>query len=194
MKIKSLDEVFTKVSSLPIAAASIGQVYRGTLKDGREVAIKVQRPNILDQIALDLYLLRLITPFQTKLSNSINRVSTNQADIDSALSLVDEWGRGFIAEVDYQLEAVNTRKFLDAMISRKLDSVTAPKVVEELSGSRVIVTEWMDGTRLDFDTSPDVPRLCGVAVNAYLAMLLDTGVLHCDPHLGVFYYYYYYYI
>ena len=48
----------------------------------------------------------------------------------------------------------------------------------------MIVTQWMEGTRLDVDASPDVPRLCGVAVNAYLTMLLDTGVLHCDPHPG----------
>ena len=48
----------------------------------------------------------------------------------------------------------------------------------------MLVTEWVDGTRLDLDASPDVPRLCGVAINAYLTMLLDTGVLHCDPHPG----------
>ena len=48
----------------------------------------------------------------------------------------------------------------------------------------MLVTEWVEGTRLDRDASPDVPRLCGVAINAYLTMLLDTGVLHCDPHPG----------
>jgi predicted unusual protein kinase regulating ubiquinone biosynthesis (AarF/ABC1/UbiB family) len=49
---------------------------------------------------------------------------------------------------------------------------------------KVLTTEWVDGTRLDRDTSPDVPRLCAVAINAYLTMLLDTGCLHCDPHPG----------
>lgn len=53
-----------------------------------------------------------------------------------------------------------------------------------LSGSKVLISEWIDGTRLDKDNSPDVPRLCGIALNAYLTMLLDTGVLHCDPHPG----------
>mmetsp|Transcript_25725 Transcript_25725/g.56913 ORF Transcript_25725/g.56913 Transcript_25725/m.56913 type:complete len:117 (+) Transcript_25725:1683-2033(+) len=47
-----------------------------------------------------------------------------------------------------------------------------------------MVTQWITGTRLDRDCSADVPRLCGLAVNAYLTMLLDTGVLHCDPHPG----------
>lgn len=93
-------------------------------------------------------------------------------------------GRGFVAEVDYDLEAKNTMSFLSAMKKRGLNAVTAPEVIPDLSKSRVIVTAWVEGTRLDRDASPDVPRLCAVAVNAYLTMLLDTGVLHCDPHPG----------
>lgn len=99
----------------------------------------------------------------------------NTADIDLALSLVDEWGRGFVNEVDYRTEAFHTKQFSEAMERRGLYAVTAPKVVDELSGSNVLVTEWVDGNRLDEDNSSDVPRLCAVAVNAYLTMLLDTG-------------------
>lgn len=183
-RVSDLKQLFSKISDKPIASASIGQVYKATMKDGRDVAIKVQRPSILAEIALDLYILRLLSPLQVKVSNLINRRSTSQADIDVALSLVDEWGRGFVAEVDYRTEAFNTKKFIDAMNMRELDAVTAPKVVDELSNEVVITTEWMDGTRLDRDASSDVPRLCSIAVNAYLTMLLDTGVLHCDPHPG----------
>lgn len=184
MKINNLDEIFSKLSTAPIASASIGQVYRGTLIDGRDVAVKVQRPNILSEIALDLYLLRLLTPVQVKVQNFVNKLETSQSDIDVALSLVDEWGRGFVAEVDYRTEAINTKQFSAAMKRRGLDAVTAPAVIDELSDKRVITTEWMEGTRLDRDASPDVPRLCSVAINAYLTMLLDTGTLHCDPHPG----------
>eukprot|EP00596_Hydrurales_sp_CCMP1899_P000119 CAMPEP_0119043704 /NCGR_PEP_ID=MMETSP1177-20130426/25066_1 /TAXON_ID=2985 /ORGANISM="Ochromonas sp, Strain CCMP1899" /LENGTH=895 /DNA_ID=CAMNT_0007012395 /DNA_START=350 /DNA_END=3037 /DNA_ORIENTATION=+ len=185
MNIKNdIREKFLSITTLPVASASIGQVYRGTLLDGRDVAIKVQRPKVLGEIALDLYLLRLITPLQVKLTNAINGQKTEQTDIDVAISLVDEWGRGFVAEVDYRLEAYNTKQFCAAMEKRGLNAVTAPAVVDELSGSKVLVTEWVEGTRLDRDASEDVPRLCGVAVNAYLTMLLDTGVLHCDPHPG----------
>merc|ERR1740130_1909124 len=70
------------------------------------------------------------------------------------------------------------------MERRGLGAVTAPTVVGELSTNCVLTTEWVEGTRLDLDKSPDVPRLCGVAINAYLTMLLDTGTLHCDPHPG----------
>jgi predicted unusual protein kinase regulating ubiquinone biosynthesis (AarF/ABC1/UbiB family) len=89
-----------------------------------------------------------------------------------------------VAEVDYVAEARNTMEFSAAMERRGLNAVTAPTVVTELSSSKVLVTEWVEGTRLDRDASDDVPRLCGVAINAYLTMLLDTGTLHCDPHPG----------
>jgi predicted unusual protein kinase regulating ubiquinone biosynthesis (AarF/ABC1/UbiB family) len=179
-----LSTIFNSLSATPLAAASIGQVYKGILKDGRTVAVKVQRPDILDEIALDLYLLRFLTPLQTRISNYINKLQTYPDDIKLATDLVDEWGRGFVAETDYLFEAANTKSFSEAMDRRGLGAVTAPAVVEELSTRKVLVTEWVDGTRLDLDKSPDVPRLCGVAINAYLTMLLDTGVLHCDPHPG----------
>ena len=86
--------------------------------------------------------------------------------------------------MDYLAEARNTELFLNAMKERGLSAVTAPQVLEEFSTNCLLVTEWVEGTRLDLDDSEDVPRLCGVAVNAYLTMLLDTGVLHCDPHPG----------
>ena len=145
------------------------------------MAVKVQRPGILGEIALDLYVLRLLTPIQTQLQNAVNRQPTTPEDIATAVSLVDEWGRGFVAETDYRLEAQNTIQFEEFMQKRELNAVCAPAVVEELVRDKVMVTEWVEGTRLDRDASPDVPRLCGVAINAYLTMLLDTGVLHCDP-------------
>ena len=81
-------------------------------------------------------------------------------------------------------QARNTIDFGASMKARGLDAVCAPTVVEDLVRDTVLVTEWVDGTRLDRDASSDVPRLCGVAINAYLTMLLDTGTLHCDPHPG----------
>lgn len=180
--VRDLKEVFSYLSEEPVASASIGQVYRGTLaSNGKDVAVKVQRPGILAEIALDLHVLRILTPLQTIAQNAANGVATSQEDIDTAITLVDEWGRGFVAETDYLLEATNTINFEAAMRNRGLEAVCAPQVVKELVRDRLLVTEWVEGTRLDRDASSDVPRLCGVAINAYLTMLLDTGVLHCDP-------------
>ena len=177
--VQDLSTIFSSLSPEPVASASIGQVYKGTLaSNGKEVAVKVQRPGILAEIALDLHILRILTPIQTILQNAANGAKTTQEDIDTAVALVDEWGRGFVAETDYRLEARNTINFEAAMRERGLDAVCAPPIVEDLVRDTVLVTEWIEGTRLDVSASPDVPRLCGVAINAYLTMLLDTGVLH----------------
>uniref|UniRef100_A0A7S4F554 Protein kinase domain-containing protein n=1 Tax=Chrysotila carterae TaxID=13221 RepID=A0A7S4F554_CHRCT len=170
-----VDRLFRSLSSTPVAAASLGQVYRGVLKDGREVAVKVQRPDVLEPISLDLYLLRsLAKPF--KESRNLN------TDI---VGLVDDWGRGFVDELDYTREAANSESFLRSIAKTPLASVvTAPEVVGELSTKRVLTTLWVNGARLELSAEDDVARLCGVALNAYLTMLLETGLLHCDPHPG----------
>ena len=106
---RSVDTVFSKISPEPVASASIGQVYKATLKGSETVvAVKVQRPGILAEIALDLHVLRLITPIQTYFQNAVNGLATAPEDIEVALQLVDEWGRGFVAETDYRLEARST--------------------------------------------------------------------------------------
>jgi len=162
------------LNSDPVASASIGQVYKGLIDD-RAVAVKVQRPNVLAEIALDLYLVReWIAPIY----QAVTRTSTDLQ------GLANEWGRGFIAELDYRKEAVATIRFTQDMAQRGLTAVTAPRVVTDYSTEKVLITEWVDGTRLDQSDVRDVPRLCSVALNAYLVMLLETQVLHCDPHPG----------
>ena len=163
------------LSKQPVASASIGQVYKGKLGE-KEVAVKVQRPNVLAEIALDLYIVKeIFAPIYKILTKS---------PTDFA-SLANEWGRGFIGELDYTTEAKNTIRFNEEMKKRQLDAVVmAPSVEQDYSTKCVLVTQWIDGVRLDRSTAGDVSRLCGVALNAYLVMLLETGLLHCDPHPG----------
>jgi len=171
----SIDEVFSSFSLEPVASASIGQVYKGTLRDsGVEVAVKVQRPKVLENVALDLYMMRTLAPLWKK-SQDVNT---------DLVGLVDAWGTGFVNELDYVAEAKATTAFSKAMLDRGLGSVFAPEVIESLSSTHVLTTKWVDGERLATSDASDVPRLCGVALNAYLTMLLDTGTLHCDPHPG----------
>jgi ABC1 atypical kinase-like domain len=165
----------SKNGSGPVASASIGQVYKGQL-NGMDVAIKVQRPNVLAEIALDLYIVREFAPIYQRITKS----GTNLQ------ALANEWGRGFIAELDYREEAAATMRFNDAMQARQLTAVCAPIVVPDYSTEQILVTQWVDGTRLDQsnsgDNGDDIPRLCAVALNAYLVMLLELKSLHCDPH------------
>lgn len=81
------------------------------------------------------------------------------------------------AELTYIGEAENTKRFNVEMKKKGLDAVVAPTVIDELSSNRVLTTGWVQGNRLDRSDEDDVARLCGIALNAYLVMLLETGVL-----------------
>ena len=148
-------------------------MYRGFI-DKQEVAVKVQRPNVLAEIALDLHLVREFAPLYKTLTGTASDLQ----------GLSDEWGRGFIHELDYREEAENTIRFTEEMHKRKLDSVSAPAVITDYSTEQILVTEWIDGVRIDKSDAENIPRLCAVALNAYLVMLLELQSLHCDPHPG----------
>jgi len=160
----------------PVAAASLGQVYKARLKEtGQEIAIKVQRPDVEEQIALDMYLLRGAGALLEKFGG----LNTD------AVGTVDAWGAGFVDELDYRAEARNAAGFMDGIAATPLrDVVFAPRVLDGLSARTVLTTEWVDGERLDRSSREDVTVLCGIAMNAYLTMMLELGTLHCDPHPG----------
>lgn len=164
------------LSEKPVAAASLGQVYRCVLREtGQVVAVKVQRPNIESQIALDMHLLREFAPVLKRAFN----LNTD------TVGTVDAWGSGFVDELDYLQEGENANIFTEGIAGTPLkDVVFAPKVLPEWTTREVLVTEWVDGERLDRSSSEDVTVLCSIAMNTYLTMLLELGLLHCDPHPG----------
>lgn len=159
-----VSSVLKTISAEPVAAASLGQVYKATLKDGREVAVKVQRPNIMNQIALDMHLLREFAPFAKRTFN----LNTD------TVGTVDAWGSGFVDELDYIQEAENGKYFMERIQETPLkDVVLAPAVVDELTTPKVLVTEWIDGERLDKSSNQDVTILCSICMNTYLTMLVS---------------------
>jgi hypothetical protein len=173
----SIEEIFVEFPPEPIAAASLGQVYRAKIRgqngeEDRWVAVKVQRPNIMNQIALDMHLIRDVAPF-------LKRTFNLNTDI---VGVVDTWGAGFVDELDYIEEAINAKTFLEAIERTPLGGVVfSPPVVDELTTRKVLTTEWVVGERLDRSGKEDVSILCSIAMNTYLTMMLETGVLHCDP-------------
>ncbi|CAB9516637.1 OF BC1 COMPLEX KINASE 3, chloroplastic [Seminavis robusta] len=174
---RPLDQIVSDITPVPVASASLGQVYKATLKDtGIEVAIKVQRPDIMEQIALDMYVLREYIAPTAKTVGKLN---------SDTVGTVDAWGLGFVDELNYIQEAQNAQFFTEQIAKTPLkDVVFSPTVVEEYSTARVLVTEWVDGERLDKSSKEDVTTLCSIAMNTYLTMLLEIGMLHCDPHPG----------
>ena len=168
---QSVTSVLSKIGDKPVAAASLGQVYKATMKDGREVAVKVQRPNIMNQIALDMHLLREFAPIAKRTFN----LNTD------TVGTVDAWGSGFVDELDYMQEAENGKYFMSRIQETPLkDVVLAPEVVDELTTPKVLVTAWIDGERLDKSSNQDINVLCSICMNTYLTMLLELGVLVCS--------------
>ncbi|KAF0896732.1 hypothetical protein E2562_027259 [Oryza meyeriana var. granulata] len=175
-----LERLFSRISSQTIAAASLGQVYRATLREtGEDVAIKVQRPGIEPIIYRDLFLFRTLASF-------LNGVSLQKLGCNAEL-IVDEFGEKLLEELDYTLEATNIEDFLENF--KDDPTVKIPQVYKQYSGSRVLVMEWIDGIRC---TDPqaikeagiDVEGFLTVGVSAALRQLLEFGLFHGDPHPG----------
>jgi len=172
--------VFEAISAAPVAAASLGQVYKAKLLPAygsAEVAVKVQRPGVLETVALDLFLLRSIAELLKDVSPSI----TGSTDF---CGLVDDWGVRFFAEMNFKSEAMNAAKFQRQMQERGLDGVVTPRTYWELSTDTLLVTEWMTGQKLNESSRSNVRQLCCTLLNCYLIQLLDTGFMHADPHPG----------
>ncbi|KAG2454550.1 hypothetical protein HYH02_000395 [Chlamydomonas schloesseri] len=170
-----VDRVFEWLSAEPLAAASLGQVYRGKLRPehgGAEVAVKVQRPQVLETVALDIFIMRRFVVL----------LSTLPFMSDQWAVVLDDWGTRFFEEMDYQLEAYNTMTFKKQMAS--LQGITVATVYPEFTSRKVIVTEWVEGEKLNHSKAEDVRALCSTLLNCYLIQLLETGLLHADPHPG----------
>ncbi|KAH9552254.1 hypothetical protein CY35_09G055500 [Sphagnum magellanicum] len=175
-----LEQVFSKISAAPVAAASLGQVYRATLRStGADVAIKVLRPGIEPIIYRDLFLFR-------KLASFLNGISIQKLGCNTEL-IVDEFGEKLLEELDYTLEARNIEDFYQNF--KDDPSVKIPFVYRDLSGPQVLVMEWIDGVRC---TNPegikeagiDVEAFITIGVSAALRQLLEFGLFHGDPHPG----------
>ncbi|MFM7369376.1 MAG: ABC1 kinase family protein, partial [Sphaerospermopsis kisseleviana] len=135
---RSIDEIFSELSPKPVAAASLGQVYRGRLITGEEVAVKVQRPHLRPVITKDLYLMRWAA---TWLSPWL------PLNLGHDLTLiVDEFGTKLFEEIDYMNEGRNAEKF--ATNFRDDPQVKVPTIYWRYSSNRVLTLEWINGFKL----------------------------------------------
>lgn len=176
-----VDEIFIGLSDSAevVAAASLGQVYKAQLRSDTDptayVAVKVQRPDIINSVSLDMHIIRSIAPI-------IKEAASLQSDL---IGVVDDWGKGFVDELNYTKEAQNAGVFMDTISKTPLGAtVFAPTVISEASSLKVLTTKWVDGERLEKCSKEESIRLCSVAMNTYLTMMLESSILHADPHPG----------
>ena len=169
----SAKPLYKTLSKTPVAAASIGQVYKGTLWDDSEVAVKVQRPGVLFQIAMDLHIARMALIW---LEESGINGSTDLANI------VDRVGQGIFQELDYTREAANADDFRQSL--RFMDFLKVPRHYSEMTGRRVLTQEWIDGRPMKVLTEEEQLKMVQWGVECSSAQLFRTGLVHADPHEG----------
>lgn len=172
------DEIYGEISPKPIAAASLGQVYRARLKTGEKVAVKVQRPDLIRRITLDIYIMRSLSSWVQK---NIRRVRSD------LVAITDELAGRIFEEMNYVQEGRNAERF--AELYGHLPEIYVPQIYWEYTGRRVLTMEWVEGTKLTNiqeiqAQGIDATHLVEVGVNCSLRQLLEHGFFHADPHPG----------
>jgi ubiquinone biosynthesis protein len=172
-----IERLFTAFEEKPLAAASIGQVHRATLPNGRAVVVKVQRPEAPRQIEADLALL-----FQAA---RLTKERVRALDFIDAEQLVDEFGRSIRQELDYRLEARNAETFYRNFAGHP--HVRIPRVYWSYTRARVLTLELLEGEQLgDVDltawTIEERRRLAYLVAEAWMTMIFRHGFFHGDPH------------
>lgn len=173
-----IEEVFSEISSEPVAAASLGQVYKATLREtGETVAVKVQRPAVLETVSLDLYLAREAGLLARNFPALVSRLDP--------VALLDEFAFRFYQELDYNLECQNGIRIADDM--KVLPMVVIPRNYPKYTSRRVHVAQWIEGEKLSQSTADNVGALVNLGVITYLTQLLDTGFFHAEYVYILFY-------
>ena len=172
-----VERLFLSFEEKPVAAASIGQVHRATLPNGRNVIVKVQRPNAPRQIESDIQLLEQAARLAKERVRALDFVDTRQ--------LVDEFARSIRQELDYRSEARNADAFHRNFAGSP--HVAIPKVYWSYTRSRVLTLEELAGVQLadvEVDTWPpeDRRRLAYLITETWMTMIFRHGFFHADPH------------
>lgn len=171
--------LFADFDPEPLAAASLGQVHRATLPSGREVVVKVQRPDAREVAREDMETLTRLAGLADKHTDAGRRYGFEK--------LLGQFRRSLSGELDYRREARNLLRFRE--LTRHYDLLVVPEPVLDHSSSRVLTMERIEGRKvtdvgplglLDIDAEPLVEQL----FSCYLRLMLEHGVLHADPHPG----------
>jgi predicted unusual protein kinase regulating ubiquinone biosynthesis (AarF/ABC1/UbiB family) len=176
---RKINEVYAEFDIEPIAAASLGQVYRAKLFTGEEVAVKVQRPNLQGIIEGDIEILRKVAKFA-------ERFPALNENADWA-GMLKEFDVTVHEEMDYGSEGKNAERFAENF--KDWDNIHVPKIYWSASSQKVLTMEFIRGTKV-----VDLPQLKSQGLSAekvnrlliktYLKQLLEDGFFHADPHPG----------
>ena len=174
-----LSKAFADFDPLPLGCASLAQVHRATLRDGSEVAVKVQKPGVGQQLASDLAMLRGVATA----ADHITKVGRSVHFAD----WLGEFQRTLMAELDYVAEAQNLERFGAHLAP--YPELRVPRPVWDLTSHRVLTMELLQGTRVDQvsglrRTEEPMQPLADALMRGYLDQMFVHGEIHADPHPG----------
>lgn len=174
-----MSKAFSEFEVTPIAAASLGQVHRARLRDGRQVAVKVQRPGIRDAMLEDLDALDEIAEFLDGHTTAGKRYEFCQ--------MLSQFRKSLLRELDYRQEASNLTTIGQHL--KEFEHIVVPEPISDYSTSRVLTMQYVNGKKIT-DLSPlarmefDGAALAEELFRAYLQQILVDGFFHADPHPG----------
>ncbi len=174
-----LERLFAQFSEKPLAAASLAQVHRARLHDGREVVVKIQRPGLDQQVTADLGITRTM-------GRAMEARSTWAREVGIG-GMLDEFSTNLVEELDYYAEAYNMSRLAANMA--ELPGVHVPDLHRELSSMRIITQEFISGVKISNVAAIDAAGLDRAvigenALRAAIKMMLIDGFFHADPHPG----------
>ena len=177
---KPLDEMYSEFNETPLGSASIGQVYKATLKEtGEEVAVKIQKPDIYDIIAVDV---KILNNLAGKADKYITKSRTYNLP-----AIMKEFERSIFKELDYMEEVTNIQKITNNF--KEDETIVIPQAFKDYCTSKVITMELIDGYEIAdlFDKEVegiDKKEVAKIGVQSYLKQILIDGFFHADPHPG----------
>jgi predicted unusual protein kinase regulating ubiquinone biosynthesis (AarF/ABC1/UbiB family) len=174
-----ISKAFAVFEDVPVASASLGQVHRAELRDGRVVAVKIQRPDIRDKVREDLEALEEVATFLDE--------HTELGKRQSFAAMLEEFRKSLMRELDYRLEAANLTRIADDLDG--VDLVVVPRPVDDYVTSRVLTMDFIAGKKVTAmsplaKTELDGDALAEALCRAYLHQILVDGFFHADPHPG----------
>jgi len=175
----SIENVFSSFNKKHIASASIGQVYTAVLKNGKKVAIKIQRPNIEDKIRLDLLLMTFLAKKMVK--------RYPELAVMDVVTVIEEFNKSIFDELNYLNEASNIVRF--RQMFENDERVHIPEVYHDYTTKRILVMEFVDGIspdKLDEMEAAGIDRkiIANTGADVLLTQILKHGFFHADPHAG----------
>jgi ubiquinone biosynthesis protein len=174
-----ISKLFASFDQKPLGSASLGQVHAAELRDGRSVVVKVQRPNLREQLADDIEFFRDLATFLSEHTSAGSRIDL--------IGVVQQVERALVDELDYRTEARNAAAFRKALAT--FPHILIPRVIDAYTTHKVLTTERIKGVKID--SIPPITRieydfseLAEEFAHAYLHQITDSGHFHADPHPG----------